>query len=101
MARLAGFAEQLGRHWGAAKAKNAVYLNFSPVLGKEHNYFLLRNVLAEHPDIKAIYSDIFHNRKINFDDEKKFIKQNNGRVITLVNPDITDRDINIGISIGN
>lgn len=101
LARLAGFTEQLGRHWGAAKAKNAVYLNFSPVLEKEHNYFLMTNVLARHPDIKAIYSDIFHNRTINFDNETLFIKQNNGRVITLKRPDTEGKDINIGISIGS
>ena len=101
LAKWVGFTEQLGRYWGGAKAHNAVYLNFSPVLEKEHNYFLLTGVLARYPDIKAIYSDIFHNRSINFDDEKKFIKQNHGRVITLMNPDIIDKDVNIGINIGS
>lgn len=100
LARLAGFTEQLGRHWGAAKAKNAVYLNFSPVLEKEHNYFLLTNVLARHPDIKAIYSDIFHNRIINFNDEKKYINQQNGRVITLKGPERVTQEGDISIGIG-
>lgn len=100
LARWADFSERLGRHWGAAKAKNAVYLNFSPVLEKEHNYFLMTNVMVKHPDIKAIYSDIFHNKAINFDNEKIFIKQNRGRVITLKRPDAEGKDINIGISVG-
>lgn len=101
LARFAGFTEQLGRHWGLAKAKNAVYLNFSPVLEKEHNYFLMTNVLEKHPDIKAIYSDIFHNGTINFDNEKLFIKQNRGRVITLKKAETEGKDINISIGIGS
>ena len=101
LARLAGFSKRLGMHARWRKAKNAVYLDFSPVLEKEHNYFLMTNVLAKHPDIKVIYSDIFHGKNINFNDEKKFINQRNGRVITLKGPErvTQEGDIGIGISL--
>lgn len=99
LARLAACTEQLGRHWGFGKAHNAIYLNFSPVLEREHNYFLLISVLIKHPDIKAIYADIFHGKSINFSDEKKFINQRNGRVITLKGPESVTQEGDIGIGI--
>lgn len=100
LAKLAGFTEQLGRRSALRKAKNAIYLNFSPALEREHNYFLMTNVLAKHPDIKSIYSDIFHGRTINFDDEKRFINQQNGRVITLKGPERTTQEGDISLGIG-
>ncbi len=101
LAKLAGFTEQLGRRSALCKAKNAIYLNFSPVLEKEHNYFLLTGVLERHPDVKAIYSDIFHGKSINFKDEKKFINQRNGHVITLKAPERETQQGDISIGIGN
>lgn len=100
LAKLAGFTEQLGRRSALLKAKNAIYLNFSAVLEREHNYFLMTNVLARHPDIKSIYSDIFHGRTINFNDEKRFINQQNGRIITLKGPERVTQEGDISIGIG-
>ncbi len=100
MAKLAGFTEQLGRRSALRKAKNAIYLNFSPVLEREHNYFLLTGVLERHPDLKIIYSDIFHGRTINFNDEKRFINQHNGRVVTLKGPERVTQEGDISIGIG-
>ena len=81
------------------KAENAFYLDFSPILEKEHNYFLMTNVLAKHPDIKTIYSDIYHGKAINFSNEKKFINQRNGRVITLKGPESVTQEGDVGIGI--
>ncbi len=100
LAKLAGFTEQLGRRSALRKAKNAIYLNFSPVLEREHNYFLLTGVLERHPDLKIIYSDIFHGRTINFNDEKRFINQHNGRVVTLKGPERVTQEGDISIGIG-
>lgn len=100
LAKLAGFTEQLGRRSALRKAKNAIYLNFSPVLEKEHNYFLMTNVLARHPDLKSIYSDIFHGKKVDFSDEKKFINQRNGQIITLKGPERATQEGDIGIGVG-
>lgn len=100
LAKLAGFTEQLGRRSALRKAKNAVYLNFSPILEREHNYFLMNNVLAQHPEIKSIYTAIFHKGILNFDDQSKFINERNGQIITLKRQDLEGKDINIGISIG-
>jgi len=101
LAKLAGFTEQLGRGAGMIKAKNAIYLNFSPVLEREHNYFLMTNVLARHPDLKSIYSDIFHGKNIDFSNEKKFINQRNGQIITLKGPERVTQEGDISIGIGN
>lgn len=100
LAKLAGFTEQLGRRSAIRKAKNAIYLNFSPVLEKEHNYFLMTNVLARHPDLKTIYSDIFHGKTINFNDEKRFINQRNGQIITVKGPERVTQEGDISIGIG-
>jgi hypothetical protein len=100
LAKLAGLTEQLGRRSALRKAKNAIYLNFSPVLEKEHNYFLMTNVLRNHPELKIIYSDIFHGRTINFSDEKKFISQKNGRVITLKGPERLTQQGDISLGVG-
>lgn len=100
LAKLAGFTEQLGRGAGLIKAKNAIYLNFSPVLEREHNYFLMTNVLARHPDLKSIYSDIFHGKNMDFSDEKKFINQRNGQIITLKGPERVKQEGDIGIGVG-
>jgi hypothetical protein len=100
LAKLAGFTEQLGRRSALRKAKNAIYLNFSPVLEREHNYFLMTDLLARHPDLKTIYSDIFHKKTINFNNEKKFISQKNGRIITLKGPERMTQDGDISIGVG-
>lgn len=100
LAKLAGFTEQLGRRSALRKAKNAIYLDFSPVLEREHNYFLMTNILVRHPDLKTIYNDIFHGKAINFNDEKKFISQKNGRVITLKGPERVTQEGDISIGIG-
>ena len=100
LAKLAGFTEQLGRRSALRKARNAVYLNFSPVLEKEHNYFLMTNVLSRRPDLKLIYSDIFHGKRLNFNDEKKFINQRNGQIITLKGPERETQQGDIGIGVG-
>ncbi|HWY11299.1 MAG TPA: alpha/beta hydrolase [Bacteroidia bacterium] len=97
LARLAGFTKQLGMHNRWRKADNAIYLNFSKVLEKEHNYFLMNNVLRSHPNIKALYNDMFHAKPILFDDEKKF-KQRKKNVITLIQPYFGE-DGDVGISL--
>lgn len=99
LARIAGFSKQLGMHNRWRKADNAVYLNFSKVLKREHNYFLMTNVLKAHPEIEQLYSDIFHAKNISFDDQKKYKKRKEGHIITLIKPHVS-QDGDIGISIG-
>lgn len=93
------FSKQLGRHFGLRKANNATYINFSKVLYREHNYFLMTNVLKEHPGLKVLYAELFHGKKPTFDDPKKFTKKDNGRLIILHEPHVS-QDGDIGISIG-
>jgi hypothetical protein len=99
LARIAGFSKQLGMHNRWRKAENAIYLNFSKVLKREHNYFLMTNVLKAHPEIKNLYSDLFHAKNISFDDQAKFKKRKEGHIITLIKPHVS-QDGDIGLSIG-
>jgi hypothetical protein len=99
LAGIAGLSKQLGRHSGWCKAKNAVYLNFSKVLIHDHNYFLMNHVFRQNPQIKTVFDDLFHGRIMSFDDQKKFRKRKNGRVITLkALPVSQDGDISFSIS---
>lgn len=99
LARIAGLSKQLGMHNRWRKANNAVYLNFSKVLGHEHNYFLMTNVLREHPELKVIYSRIFHGEQLTFDDKEKFIVRKNGRLVKLIKPRVS-QDGDISLSVG-
>lgn len=99
LAGIAAFSKQLGRHFGLQKADNATYINFSKVLKREHNYFLMTNVLKAHPDIKLLYDDLFHGRAMSFNDPKKFKKRHKGKLIILKEPHVSqDGDIGISIS---
>lgn len=86
LARIAGLSKRLGMHTRWRKAKNATYLNFSKILSVEHNYFLMRNVLREHPGLKEMYYDIFHGKKLTFEDGKRYRIRKKGRVIDLIHP---------------
>ncbi len=99
LAGIVALSKQMGRHFGLRKAENATYINFSKVLKREHNYFLMTNVLRAHPDIKLLYDDLFHGRNVSFDDPAKFKKRNKGKLIILREPHVS-QDGDIGISIG-
>jgi hypothetical protein len=76
-AKLITFRRQLGERARGPYALNATYINFSAVLDMEHNYFLYTGVLKAHPNIKAVYNDIFFGRQVIFTDKREFfIKRN-------------------------
>ena len=50
---------QLGEKAGPVFCEKANYINFSKVLNREHNYYVMRPVLKEKPFLKKFYGDIF------------------------------------------
>lgn len=58
-AKLILFRHQLGEKVKKPKLANVHYVNFSKVLEKEHNYYLIRPLLLEKPFLKTFYADIF------------------------------------------
>lgn len=50
---------QLGEKPKKEFCEKATYVNFSEVLNKEHNYFLMTDVLQQKPFLKKFYNDIF------------------------------------------
>jgi hypothetical protein len=86
LARVASFSKQLGMHSRWRKAENATYLNFSKILSVQHNYFLMQNVLRAHPVLKEMYAEMFHGKKLNFEDGKRYRIRKNGRVIDILRP---------------
>lgn len=58
-ARLIFRAHQLGEKPKGALSKKATYINFSDVLDKEHNYFIISSLIAKKPFLKEFYLDVF------------------------------------------
>jgi hypothetical protein len=52
---------QLGEKPKKEFCEKATYVNFSDILSKEHNYFLMPDVLKEKPFLQKFYEDIFEN----------------------------------------
>lgn len=98
-AKIITLAGQLGERPKKPYAKNALYISFNKVLHLEHNYFLYADVLKEHPEIKEVYSSIFHGKTLSLDDIKKFKKQTNKNAVELVKPYLPESG-NVGLSIG-
>jgi len=67
-ARLVTFRRQLGERPRKPFSPNAVYVDFSQVLGKEHNYFLLRHVLKDHPYIRSFYDTVLKGKEAGFEE---------------------------------
>lgn len=62
-AKLLFMAHQLGETAKRPYAAKAHYVDFSEVLHKEHNYFLLPYVTDQKPYLKKFYADIFKGEK--------------------------------------
>jgi len=61
-ARILFKARQLGESPQPEFCKNVTYVDFSEVLGIEHNYFLMQTVLIQKPYLKQFYANIFENK---------------------------------------
>lgn len=68
-AKLVLAQHQLGERPKRHFLPTATYVNFSPVLKLEHNYFLLHEVLTQSPYIKDFYQNVLKGKKENFDPE--------------------------------
>jgi hypothetical protein len=77
------FNRLLGCQCTKPLARNAVYFNIHPLAGKNHNYFLIRPLLEEHPGIPALYNTLFHLRELNLNDSSRFLKRRNGKGYSL------------------
>lgn len=53
---------QLGEKPKKEFCKKAKYINFSNILSKEHNYFLMTEVLKEKPYLQQFYANIFEDK---------------------------------------
>ena len=53
---------QLGEKPKKEFCEKAKYINFSNILSKEHNYFLMTEVLKEKPYLQQFYANIFENK---------------------------------------
>lgn len=62
-AKLLFMAHQLGEKPKRPYCAKAHYVDFSEVLHKEHNYFLLSYVVNQKPYLKKFYADIFKGEK--------------------------------------
>lgn len=96
---ISGFKKQLGERPRKPYANNAVYLDFSRVLEREHNYFIYPSVLREHPYIKDLYNTIFIGVEPDFNNETHFIKKPKKHAIELFDLQEAQKG-SIGISIG-
>lgn len=56
-------AHQLGEKAKPDYCKKVNYVDFSEVLDKEHNYFLIPSLLEKRPCLKQFYTDVFAGRK--------------------------------------
>ena len=61
-ARLIFLSHQLGEKVAQPLCKNVHYVNFSAVLHREHNYYLIRPLLARKPFLKQFYADMFEGK---------------------------------------
>jgi hypothetical protein len=50
---------QLGERPKQTVSEKVNYINFSKVLFKEHNYYIMQHLLNEKPFVKKFYEDIF------------------------------------------
>lgn len=96
---ISGFKRMMGERPRKPYAKNALYLDFSRVLDTEHNYFLYRHVLAEHPYCKDLYQQLFNGVVPDFSDENRYIKKPKKNRIELFDLKEAQKG-GIGISIG-
>ncbi len=96
---ISGFQRQLGQRIRKPYASNALYLDFSRVLDSEHNYFLYRHVLAEHPYCKELYQAIFDGIVPDFSNENRYIKKPKKNRVELFDLKEAQKG-GIGISIG-
>ncbi|MES2515278.1 MAG: alpha/beta hydrolase [Bacteroidota bacterium] len=58
-AKIIFLEHQLGERPKSDLSKKAQYINFSNVLEKEHNYFIIPSLLKEKPFLKQFYADVF------------------------------------------
>lgn len=94
-----GFTGQLGKKARPPFAKNALYIDFSRVLEKQHNYWLFPSVLRTRPYIKDLYKMLLSGTEPDFSDENRYIKKPNKNRIEIF--DLTEAQKGgIGISIG-
>lgn len=96
---ISGFTKQLGLQTKKPYAKNALYLDFSRVLAREHNYFLYPGVLGEHPYIKELYRIILFGKEPDFSNESRYIKKPHKNTIEIFDLKEAQKG-GIGISIG-
>ena len=59
-AKLLFFAHQLGERPKGPFCKNVNYIDFSDVLDKQHNYFLMQPLLTQKPYLRDFYNNIFN-----------------------------------------
>lgn len=67
---------QLGERPKKEFCENAKYVNFSSILSKEHNYFLMTEVLKEKPFLQKFYTDIFEDKVPELNYPETLIKKN-------------------------
>lgn len=96
---ISGFSKQLGQQSKWPFSKNALYIDFSRVLNREHNYFLYPSVLNERPYIKNIYRTILIGQTPDFSDENRFIRKPHKRRVEVFDLNEAQKG-GIGISIG-
>lgn len=94
---ISGFKRQLGERPRKPYAKNALYLNFSRVLDREHNYFLYPSVLKRKPYIKELYRVLLIGKEPDFNDENRYIKKPKRHAIDLFDLEEAQKG---GISLG-
>jgi hypothetical protein len=58
-AKIIFLENQLGERPKSDLSKKATYVNFSSVLNKEHNYYIIPSLLNQKPFLKQFYADIF------------------------------------------
>ncbi len=61
-AKIIFLEHQLGERPKAEFSKKVNYVNFSKVLKKEHNYYIIPSLLKEKPFLKQFYADIFEGK---------------------------------------
>lgn len=96
---ITGLDKQLGQQPMPPFASNALILDFSRVLNKEHNYFLYPSVLNEHPYIKNIYHAILSGMVPDFNNTERFIINSKKHAVEIFDLKEAQKG-GIGINIG-
>lgn len=96
---ISGFKRQLGERPRKPYANNALYVDFSRVLEREHNYFLYPSVLNRFPYIKSLYRTILLGVEPDFNDENRYIKKPKKHTVEIFDLHEAQKG-GIGISIG-